>query len=440
MTRYQIHIFIATLTSLGLAIATLPWIESPNPLGDGAFWHNSANLLADGRGFLHGISYLTNGAEIQAADHPPLFIVWLAAFSVIGLDGTVAHQVATGIVAALCVPALATVGQKIGGPNVGTIVAWITAIHPVVWGWTKMTMSEPLAILMIALLLIAALRVQISAQRNILKWPQLVVLGTIFGLATLTRSELLIAGLAVVLISTASHDLRRWTFRSTAAGLVALLVVSPWVIHNLNRFEEPVLLSVGAEVTLVATNCDDVYQGKTVGYWSWRCISEGWEAAQNSLLRSGISNPDQSQLAQELDTRWRQYVSENKLQAVKVVGFRLLRAFGIYKPRVQFELDKLEGRDYPVIYGAWGLYYLLIPLSLLGASLLWRRRKIALIVLAPFATAALTIAITFGNTRYRLGADVSMIVLSALSINAVALKTRNLWNGLGEVSSEANQA
>ena len=56
--------------------------------GDAGFYHLGANLLVDGRGFVSPYH-----PSRQAADHPPLYIVWLAIPSLVGLRSQLDHLI-----------------------------------------------------------------------------------------------------------------------------------------------------------------------------------------------------------------------------------------------------------------------------------------------------------------------------------------------------------
>ena len=59
-----------------------------------------------------------------------------------------------------------------------------------------------------------------------------------------------------------------------------------------------------------------------------------------------------------------------------------------------------------------------------GAVLLWRRRESLLAVAAWVPIATLTAAISFGNTRYRTAAEVSIVVLAAVALDVLAERRR----------------
>ncbi len=61
--------------------------------GDAFYYHQGANLLADGEGFIHPFGWL-DGRSVESADHPPLYIVYLAGWSLMGVRTTTGHMVA----------------------------------------------------------------------------------------------------------------------------------------------------------------------------------------------------------------------------------------------------------------------------------------------------------------------------------------------------------
>ena len=55
-----------------------------DPHGDAFFYHAGANLLAEGKGFISPF-FVHLGVHRAAAEHPPLYIVFLAIPSVLGM-------------------------------------------------------------------------------------------------------------------------------------------------------------------------------------------------------------------------------------------------------------------------------------------------------------------------------------------------------------------
>ena len=76
-----------------------------DPHGDAFFYHAGANLLAEGKGFISPF-YVQLGLHRAAAEHPPLYIIFLAIPSVLGMKSVMAHLLWS------CVLGTATVGCR----------------------------------------------------------------------------------------------------------------------------------------------------------------------------------------------------------------------------------------------------------------------------------------------------------------------------------------
>jgi hypothetical protein len=73
---------------------------------------------------------------------------------------------------------------------------------------------------------------------------------------------------------------------------------------------------------------------------------------------------------------------------------------------------------------ALALFYVSLILSVY-AMIVLRRRRVSLVpVLAPIATVAVATIVTFGQTRFRAAADVSLAILAAVAVDAW-LRTRS---------------
>jgi hypothetical protein len=65
------------------------------------------------------------------------------------------------------------------------------------------------------------------------------------------------------------------------------------------------------------------------------------------------------------------------------------------------------------------MFYAMAASGVAGGVFLRRRRIPLTPLLAPFAAVAVTVAVTFGETRYRALAEVSLIVLAAVGFEAL---------------------
>ena len=75
------------------------------------------------------------------------------------------------------------------------------------------------------------------------------------------------------------------------------------------------------------------------------------------------------------------------------------------------------------------LYYALWPLAVVGAVALHRRRVTLIPLLAPMVVITITAALAFGTTRYRVPADVALVVAAGVGI---ATLSGRWWPATGQ--------
>ena len=72
-----------------------------------------------------------------------------------------------------------------------------------------------------------------------------------------------------------------------------------------------------------------------------------------------------------------------------------------------------------VINTGYVMYWVLIPAAVLGAVVLRRRRVTLLPLLALIITVSIGVAVTYGFTRFRASAEVAIVLLAAVGVDAV---------------------
>jgi 4-amino-4-deoxy-L-arabinose transferase-like glycosyltransferase len=378
--------------------------------GDGYFYHHAANLLADGKGWINPFSYNLRGTLAEAADHPPLYIVYLAGFSVVGLDGPLAHMVASTFIGAATVFVAGLAGRQIGGARLGLIGAAIVAVYPNVWNWDGLLLSETMAIFTVTLTIWLGYRFW----RRPGLWAG-IALGAAVGLATMARAELLLLSVLVVLPLCLVARRASWGRRLAwlaAAAAACTLVITPWVAHNMTRFENPVYLSSGMALTLNNTNCDATYYGDGIGYWNIDCPID-------ALARNGVGpfDGDESTRSVVLQREALDYIDSHKGRLPVVVLARWGRVTGLWNPLEQAELDEQNERMTPWVPRAGlAMWYPLAALSVAGAVVLWRRRTTLIPLLGAPIIVALVVTVFFGHARYRAVAEVPIALLAAVAL------------------------
>lgn len=388
------------------------------PVGGDAFaYHEGANLLADGHGFIEPYSFFGSGAVVESADHPPLYTIYLAAFSLVGLTQATSHMLASALLGTATITVVGLVGRRIGGTTVGLVAAGLAAVYPNFWHYDGSLMSESLAQLCVAVTALLAYRCWDGTGRR-----GIAVFGVVIGLAALTRSELvLLVPLLlwpVVGLAPGIAPAERW--RLAAVGSVAAaLTIAPWSLYNLTRFEHPVLLSGQLQATLLVANCDTAYY-ETVGYWSKPCLDE-------VLAASGLPDTtDRSVLAEAYQDAAFDYIGDHLDRVPVVVAARIGRTFGVYAPSQQILTDQYaSGRERWVARSAAVGYLVLLVAAVAGGVILRRRRTVPLFpLLAAPATVVLTVALIYAETRFRATAESSVVLLAAVALVAAGGRLR----------------
>jgi hypothetical protein len=195
-------------------------------------------------------------------------------------------------------------------------------------------------------------------------------------------------------------------------ALAQLVLIGPWVGFNLARFQEPVYVSSGAGVALAGANCGDVYSGPFIGWWSFACLPER------------ISNDEgvNDRKNREVAVRYARH-HESELPAV--VAARVGRMWGVFRPLQTIDLN---GRDPNAERIGLAASYVLIPLAGFGLFVLRRRGEPILPMLALAVLVVITAALFYGAARFRVPADVAIVVSAAVALDAACSR---LWPSAG---------
>jgi 4-amino-4-deoxy-L-arabinose transferase-like glycosyltransferase len=416
-TQLRARGFAAALAAIGLAAfgARLGYAESvytARGLGDDWWYHWMADAIAAGRGFNNPLETLVNGhavrgfagTPIPTAYHPPLFPLVLAAGSKLGLTSYGAHRAigcalgaATTIVVGLC-------GRRIGGPRLGVGCAAVAALFPPLVANDSTLLSESLYGLLIACVVLAALRVLESPG---LLWAA--ALGAAIGLAALTRSEAILLVLLLVPFVTR----RSWRAGVVAAGVAAVIVV-PWCIRNTVEFDRPVTIATGDGSVLAGANTPATYYGDRLGGWDVKGLRG--PAPQEARINEAVGS-DAGR------TRALEYAGDHLGRLPVVLAARGLRTWNLFPfaPAAQvrenaFFSGSTRWAQWLGLIGSW----LACVLAVFGGLALRRRRYPLAPLLAPIVLVTLVSLLFNGDPRYRDAADISLALLATVG-------ARSLW-------------
>jgi hypothetical protein len=90
----------------------------------------------------------------------------------------------------------------------------------------------------------------------------------------------------------------------------------------------------------------------------------------------------------------------------------------VYRPRQNALFSTIEGRDRRVANVGLVFYWVLVPIAIAGVVVLRRRRTMVWPLVAPVVVVCATAAYAYGVTRFRVPAEVALVVLAAPGLDA----------------------
>jgi 4-amino-4-deoxy-L-arabinose transferase-like glycosyltransferase len=413
---------LALLTLLALAIrlvyalAVAPGQIQP---GDSLVYHTLADALADGRGYtltdrdlpdlVPSVGTPLYERSQPTASHPPLYPLYLAAFTKLGLASFAAHRVASSLLGALAVALIGLLGRRVAGERVGLVAAGLAAVYPQLFMIDGTLIAESLFAPLLVLVLLLAYGL---LERP--TWGRAAAMGAVIGLATLTRSEGVLLLLLLVPAAAWAAGRDRWRLMAVALAMAAL-VLSPWLVRNWIRFDRVPLLSTNGALTQLATNCTATYYGPRIGFVAHEC------ALRSTCLRIREEVPQSECLLREA----REFVGDHLGRVPVVLLARLGREWNVHDPATDRNYGMIWARERTWATIGMAMYALLAVLAVGGLVSLRRRGVPVGPMLAMVGLAMLAALIAFGFSRYRLAAEPALLVLAAVAIDSIARRHRS---------------
>ena len=351
---------------------------------------------------------------LPTAEHPPAWATVLGIAALFGAHAWLPQQLVACTIGTATVVAIGLAGRRIAGARVGLIAAGIGAVYAGLWVYERDLLSETLLLLGIAVTVVLAYRF-IDAPSVWLA----VALGVMTALLALTRSEqILVWAFLVVPLTLGARSVARrrklgWLAIATAS---MVLVLAPWTIYNLSRFHHLVALSTNFGGGVATANCGPVYSGPGIGFYDLLCLAPSKttnEAVQEPVqLHKGVT-----------------YAEHHLSRLPVVVLAREGRAFGFFEPFQQISLDS-QWQHTPSRVNRLELftYWLLLVPAVAGIVAMRRKGRALYPLLAFVAAVVVSVAVTYGETRYRAAAEVPLVLLAAVGID-VGLRRRHRGAG-----------
>jgi 4-amino-4-deoxy-L-arabinose transferase-like glycosyltransferase len=402
----------ACAVGLGLRLVYAFVVKAGAPLGkgDAFYYHGQAQFNLDGHWFVDPIAFLAEhpvAALIPSAQHPPVFTLLLTAADAVRLQSTGDQLVLVCLIGTATIALTGLVARDLVTPRAGVIAAVIAALYPGFWVFDGEIMSEALVMLLAALTILAANRCfrRFSTGR-------IVVLGLLTGLCALTRAELVLLIPLVALPTVLWQRTLAFRRRIALCGLAVAVAVAPmlpWFARNIAVFHHPVYLSDQLPSTLAAANNAQTYSGPLTASWCYTCVLGTHFPRTQTEAGAGSY----------WDAQAKHYIETHESRAALVAAERVGLEWDLYAPVRQAKQDFLEGWPMPVS-DAWLVWFYPLAGLAVGGAVIVRRRRLPLFPLAAmFIVPTVAAIVTYGNYRFRSEAEVALVVLASVALDAV---------------------
>jgi 4-amino-4-deoxy-L-arabinose transferase-like glycosyltransferase len=391
---------IALAAFVGRVVYVLVVTRHGTIMADELYYVTTADRFASGAGFTAGGFPWTVGDQL--AEHPPLTSVILAPWVWISDVQADLPRFAVAAFGAVVVVLVGLIGNEVAGRRVALLAAGLAALYPNLWVNDGLLMSETFAALGSALTLYGAYRL-----RRTRTMVAAALAGVAAGLAALARAELLLL-LPLVLVPVAlglPETPRRRLMLAASASLACVLTVAPWIAYNLNRFERPVLFSLDGG-TLLGANCDDTYDGPRLGFWNGYCTlpaPPGDASVHSAEMRHAAFA----------------HIGDHIGRLPVVVAARVGRTWGLYRPFDLVDANEFDGRPRWMGLAQMLSGWIVLGTAIAGAVRLRRHGEKLLILVMPLVVVTLTAAAIYGRDRFRVPAEISLVVLVAVAADGL---------------------
>ncbi len=424
---------LAVAAGIGRVVYVLTVTRHDRGLYDAAFYELAARRLVEGGGFTNPYPFVEEPGP--AADHPPLTqLVLVPAAALGGGDEAIRLRMRFTMVVlgTATVVVVGLIGRSVRDERTGLVAAGIAAVNPSLWMNDGLMMSETPATLVAAgcvgLAVVLRHRVRLGTA---------VAAGALAGLAALTRAELaLLLPVLVVpaILGGRERPPRRWA--ATAAVAAAGVVVAPWVVFNLVRFEEPTFLSTGDGLVLRGANCDRAFYGDALGAWSVFCVLDSFPVDPRSGYRVDLD--EQSVTARRLRQEGLAYLRGHLDRLPVVVAARVGRLWSVFGV-AQSAATEVEGRPGWATWTGAAFTWIIVPLAIAGAVVVRRERRCLWPLVVPVVAVSVLAAVFYGTARFRAPAEPSLAVLAAVAVTS-GMRARRPGAGGGAQAGSAASA
>jgi 4-amino-4-deoxy-L-arabinose transferase-like glycosyltransferase len=366
-----------------------------------------ARSIASGEGFSSPFADGTGPTAWLAPIYPYLLAGVFKVFGVYTSRSSIAILTINSIFSALTILPVYYIARRTFGPRAALWSGWLAAMFPYAWYWAiKWAWETSLAALLLTCVFLLSMRMAditwMDKDKWVFapsaRWSDWLLFGLLWGLIALVNPSLLLwlpfCGLWLLFIQRRAKRPRAPIWPATAAGLIFVAVLSPWVVRNYLVFHRfiPLRSNFGAELRM--GNADDA-----VGLWRF------WTHPSSNVLELQRYR-DLGEIAY-VHMRQQQAVEFIRAHPAKFAKLCVRRAvfFWYGTPRDTGMEILTEGRNIGFLLSS--------ILAFGGLWVMWRRRNPATFLVASLLFAApLIYYVTFPHPRYRAPIEPEMLILA----------------------------
>jgi 4-amino-4-deoxy-L-arabinose transferase-like glycosyltransferase len=404
----------AMALSAGLVIVYVLATRSHGLAGDEPEYHAQGAFFTEGRFWW---SEAITGEPHPSAWKAPGYPAWVGFwYSVLG-ESWVRLTLLQSLLAPVTVLLAWILARRHLGARIALATAFGVAAFPLVWEYFGLMFPEALAVPLTLGVLIVVLDREPTPAR-------IAAAGGLIGLNLLVRPTafFLLAGVLVAWIVVAGW--RRGFLATVAVGVLALVVVAPWTIRNSVVLDGFVPISI-QDAAGYGTFNDDAAADPDQPF-AWRATP-----ATLAPMLERAATLTEPEFRSELQDAAFDYIAEHPASVPKAIFWNgITRFWDLRAPSSALAEVDFQGRSRSVRAIGLGLYYVMLPLSVIGLWRLRSRRELVLplVAMALVATVAFTVV---AGTRYRAPFEPLIVMLASAAVLLPRREPRRaaLWVG-----------
>ena len=353
------------------------------------------------RSFLAGQG-LVNAPGASWSKRAPLYPLVLAGFYSLFDEPLVPIGILHAVLGALTVLMVWVVTHRAYGETPAFVAAVVAALLPEFLKYTPRSYASTLVVFLSALLLVAAFA---AYRRRGMRW--VILVGGVAGLIALCRWELivLLPIVPVWLLLDRKHSWRPRVVRAVACGVISIVVVSPWLMHNRVTTTEKLAQAGGGSLRWLWGN-NNPY-AKTCWEdppWGPRGPGRGlgWveRNAATERIKKELATDDPAAIDRHLGELAVQFIRSHPGRVAELMSSRFLMLWNIWPTP-------------PPPIWVFSAFWCFLGVALLGGVASWRKPETRLLVLIIIFV-SLFYSFIHGHPRYRLPAMPGVVILFAV--------------------------